>query len=211
MIIPGMNAPGKMMMSGGLPPEFVAAGPVNRVTGTDITLTLPAHEDGDLLIAIISTNNSRNINTTPAGWATDLHDQLSGGTVRIHSKIASSEGATAAFSWTLSSGTTGVIIALRNATAIQMGAVNRESAINATALGITPAKSGYLLGTFFAYSDRSPTAAPSGMSTLVSYDGASPDLLIAGVEWPSKSATGNKVSSWDGSASNKLSVLAMVS
>ena len=208
MILPGFPRP--LPMAGGLPPEFVAAGPVNRSTGTFITLTLPAHEDGDLLIAIISTGNLRDIDSTPSGWSTDLYDQSTDGTIRVHSKIASSEGATAVFRWTSSSSTTGVIITLRNASALQMGTVNRESAINATALGITPAKAGYLLGTFFAYSNRSPTAAPSGMSTLVSYDGTSPALLIAGVVWPSKSATGNKVSSWDGS-SGKLSVLAMVS
>ena len=100
-----------------------STGVVQSTAGSDLVTTVPTHQDGDLLIAIVGHSDDAPTTTLtpPAGWTLERdktgegQGAVSPPVLYIYYREASSEPASYTWSWDTSGGKTGIILCYRGA------------------------------------------------------------------------------------------------
>ena len=179
------------------------------------TITKPTGTiDDDVMVAIITCNNSGQTVTPPAGWTSLQKDGTSyGATTEIFWKLASSEGVEYTFTIGTEARNTGVIASFSGcdiADVIDGSTVNNSSSTNQVALGITTGTDNVML-VFLGGLDTSSTRTwtpPSGFDEAIETDSVAPAEISYGIQ-ESQGASGDKTAVISGSSSGISSLVSL--
>jgi hypothetical protein len=182
--------------------EFIASAQAQVNLETTIVINKPTGtQQGDLMIAVISTDRSTVTWTQPSGW-TEAVDQGASPSIMVSYRTAgASEGANYTFTSSNSVRSAGIIVTYRNAGFDVAGSISTAIASNVqTAPAITMAQSKSTLLAYFIKGGNSITysSPTSGLISLATdSDGTAPSWAlysqndVASGSTGSKSATGS--------------------
>lgn len=181
-------------IGGGGTPSIRSGAAVDTGSGGTLTLDVPTHSEGDLLVACMGGSFSGGSNWTQASW-TEAYDRSGTGGLGVFYKTATgSEPSTYAFSNTNSNNYSGVIIAIQNGAWGQAGsadATDNDTGLAAPSITVGSGAGGdQLLLAVFQNNSSGGIGTPTGMTDVIDYT-SNPALLIC-EEMVSAGATGTR-------------------
>jgi hypothetical protein len=173
---------------------------------TTITMTLPANNAGDSLIAFISCATSHSVTDVPAGWEQAYHNSTNY-LCAVYTKI--STGDTANVTWMVdgTGNLFGIVASFSNLGTDVAGTGTKSE--TSTAPSIIATQEGVLFGVYFIMTTRTVSADPSGM-TQVEVSAGNQTLAVEYRVSPN-GTTGDKTITWDSETGNRYGVLIQIS
>lgn len=186
-------------------PSFIAeASTQNGSSSTLLVINKPTGTvDGDLMIAVMGTNQTSAMTWTgDTGW-TEVVDHGTGPALRVAWKIASSEGASYTFTCSSSTALGGSILTYRgthqtvpiSVTGVADRDTTAATGTTLTAAGVTvPGNTSVLLAAFYVTMKSTTLSAPTGMASRSSNSDATFQSWNIFDEAVESGATGDRVS-----------------
>ena len=191
----------------GLPDaEFISSSIANSTVALTTVAAPASIADGDLLIAVMSSDSNGRTFTLPSGFKF-VQEYSDEGSLAVAKKTASSESGSYAFTGSAIDNYTVSILVYRNADTVTMpfvGTTRTESA-SATIAGrtITTGISGSLIAVFFAEEARTVSSAPSGMTQRAYQGAAIPSLAIYDLAAQWGGASGEPSITWNATSDTR--------
>lgn len=190
-------------------PTFIASATTQNTSGGNtLVINKPTGtQDGDLMIAFMSSSSTDSTWTGATGW-TEVIDQGSTPNLRIAYKIASSEGSSYTFTLSSNSTLSGSILTYRTTSYDAIGSIT-TGANPLIVTSVSASTTNCMLLGFVTRSTASLTiTAPGSMTTRVTdNDGTSPSYCIAEEQLTSSGASGTRTFSGLSGSANTAGIL----